>query len=78
MKKLTRSVLLTFAVAQVAIAATITKGSVTTNGTSRPKVNCRDDLPTLSVGSDNILTRETWEKFNKKFPMFVLGVADST
>lgn len=60
------------------LGATINKNSVTTNGTSRPKVTCRDDLPTLSVASDNILTRETWAQFNKKYPMFVLGVADST
>lgn len=54
------------------------KDAVFTSGTGRPKVNCRDDLPVLSVGSDNILTREKWDKFKKKYPMFVLGVADSS
>ena len=64
--------------AQATFAAEITKDTIVSTGTGRPKVNCRDDLPTLSVGKENTLTRENWEKFWKKYPMFVLGVADST
>jgi hypothetical protein len=30
------------------------------------------------VGKENLLTRESIEKFMKKYPMFLLGVADST
>jgi hypothetical protein len=81
MRNLTRCILSLAALlflAQTSLAATMSKTSVTTNGASRPKVNCKDGLETLSVGSENILTRETWEKFKKKYPMFVLGVADSS
>lgn len=64
--------------AQVVLAAEVTKDKIISTGTGRPKVNCRDDLPTLTVAKEHTLTRETWDKFKKKYPMFVLGVADST
>jgi len=81
MRNLTRFILGLIALlllAQKSLCATMSKTSITTSGASRPKVNCKDGLETLSVANENILTRETWEKFKKKFPMFVLGVADSS
>jgi len=77
MKKLLMQSLIMLCLPAV-FAAEKSKDAVYTSGTSRPKVNCRDDLPTMSVGSENILTREKWDKFKKKYPMFVLGVADSS
>ena len=40
---------------------------------------CDDELPTLSVASENIIqTKEEWDAFQAKNPFFVVGAADST
>ena len=40
---------------------------------------CDKDLPTLSVGIDNLIkTKPEWDKFVKENPLFVVGGADST
>lgn len=74
--KIMHSLFILMAGSHFALAAVQGKTTVTTIG-GRPKTNCRDDLPTLTVGKENTLTRETWDSFNRKYPMFILGVADS-
>lgn len=32
----------------------------------------------MSVGRENLLTRDTWDKFTKQYLLFVLGIVDST
>ena len=40
---------------------------------------CDDELPTLSVGAENLInTKEEWEAFVEKNPFFIVGGADST
>ena len=40
---------------------------------------CEDGLPTLSIASENILnTMSEWNAFIKKYPLHVVGGADSS
>ena len=43
------------------------------------QAQCEDELPTLSVASENILsTKAEWDAFVEKYPFYVVGAADST
>ena len=40
---------------------------------------CDDELPTLSVASENLIsTKAEWDAFTKAHPLFVVGAADSS
>ena len=42
------------------------------------RVECEDDLPTLSVAAENLInTKVEWDKFVKENPLFVVGATDS-
>ena len=42
------------------------------------RVECDDDLPTLSIATENLInTKVEWDQFVKENPLFVVGASDS-
>ena len=42
------------------------------------RVECEEDLPTLSVATENLInTKAEWDQFVKDNPFFIVGAADS-
>ena len=56
--------------------SSISKSGRALHGRGNPV--CEDDLPTLSVGKENLIkTKVEWDRFVKENPFFVVSISDS-